>query len=46
MIDRTPPLPIGRQCQLLRLARSTAYYQRRPVPDTTLALMRRIDEVL
>jgi putative transposase len=45
MIDRTHPLPIGRQCQLLRLARSTAYYQRRPVPDTTLALMRRIDEL-
>lgn len=45
MIDRTNPLPIGRPCQLLRLARSTAYYQPRPVPDTTLALMRRIDEM-
>jgi putative transposase len=45
MIDRTHLLPIRRQCQLLRLARSTAYYQRRPVPDTTLALMRRIDEL-
>ncbi len=45
MIDRTHPLSIGRQCQLLQLARSTAYYQPKPVPDTTLALMRRIDEL-
>lgn len=45
MIDRTHPLPIGRQCQVLRLARSTAYYQPRSGPDTTLALMRRIDEL-
>ena len=26
MIDRTHPLPVRRQCQLLKLARSTAYY--------------------
>ena len=45
MIDRAHPLTIGRQCQLLRLARSTVYYQPRSVPDTTLALMRRIDEL-
>ena len=45
MIDRTHPLPIGRQCQLLRLARSTAYYHPRPVSDMTLALMRRMDEL-
>ena len=45
MIDRTHHLSIGRQCQLLQLARSTAYYQPRPVSDTTLALMRRIDEL-
>jgi putative transposase len=45
MIDRTHQLPIGQQCQLLQLARSTAYYQSRPVSDTTLALMRRIDEL-
>jgi putative transposase len=45
MIDRTHPLSIGRQCQLLQLARSTAYYHPRPVPNTTLALMRRIDEL-
>jgi putative transposase len=45
MIDRTHHLSIGRQCQLLQLARSTVYYQPRPVSDTTLALMRRIDEL-
>lgn len=45
MIDRTHPLPVRRQCQLLKLARSTAYYQPMPVSETTLALMRRIDEL-
>ena len=45
MIDRTHPLPVRRQCQLLKLARSTAYYQSTPVSETALALMRRIDEL-
>ncbi len=45
MIDRTHPLPVVRQCQLLRLARSTAYYQLTPVSEPTLAVMRRIDEL-
>jgi putative transposase len=45
MIDRTHQLPVRRQCQLLQLARSTAYYQPRPFSDTTLRLMRRIDEL-
>ena len=43
MINRTHPLPVRRQCQLLKLARSTVYYQRTPVSATTLALMRQID---
>ena len=43
MIDHTHPLPVRRQCQLLKLARSTAYYQPTPVSETALALMRRID---
>jgi putative transposase len=34
-----------RQCQLLQLARSTAYYQALPDSETTLALMRRINEL-
>lgn len=45
MIDRTHPLPVVRQCELLGVARSTAYYEPRPVSDTVLALMRRIDEL-
>ncbi len=45
MIDRTHPLPVRRQCQLLKLARSTAYYQPTPVSEATLVLMRRIDEL-
>ena len=45
MIDRTHALPVVRQCQLLALARSTAYTQPRPVSASDLALMRRIDEL-
>jgi putative transposase len=45
MIDRTHPLPVVRQCQLLKLARSTAYYRPTPVSETTLAVMRRLDEL-
>jgi putative transposase len=45
MIDRTHPLPMRRQCQLLKLARSTAYSHPTPVSETVLALMRRIDEL-
>jgi putative transposase len=45
MIDRTHPLPVIQQCQLLRLARSTAYYQPEPVSEADLAIMRCIDEL-
>ncbi len=45
MIDRTHALPVVRQCQLLEVARSTAYAQPRPVSASDLALMRRIDEL-
>jgi len=47
MIDRTHELPVTRQCQILRLARSTACYQPQPRSDSAedLALMRRIDEL-
>ena len=44
MINRTHTLPLVRQCQILELARSTAYYQPRPVSQDDLALMHRIDE--
>ena len=45
MIDRTHPLPMVRQCQLLALSRSTAYDQPTSVSSADLALMRRIDEL-
>jgi putative transposase len=45
MIDRTHPLPVTRQCRVLGLARSTAYYRPAPVSPDDLALMRRIDEL-
>ena len=43
MIDRTHKLPAVRQCQILGLSRSTAYYQPAPVSATDLVLMRQID---
>ena len=44
MIDRTHDLPIVRQCRILELSRSTAYYQSQPASVEDLALMRRLDE--
>ena len=38
-------LPKARRCQLLEVARSTAYYQPTPVSAHDLALMRLIDEI-
>ena len=45
MIDRTHPLPVVRQCRILELARSTAYYTPQPASPEDLAFMRRIDEL-
>ena len=45
MIDRSDPLPVVRQCELLNLSRSSVYYVPRPVSEGDLALMRRIDEL-
>ncbi len=45
MIDRTHALPVVRQCQILALSRSTAYYQPQPISEADLALRRRIDEL-
>ena len=43
MIDRTHDLPLSRQATLLRLSRSSLYYEPQPVPEAELAIMRRID---
>ena len=45
MIDRGGSLPVSRQCRLLDLARSTAYYRPTPVSPEDLRLMRLIDEI-
>jgi putative transposase len=45
MIDRGHELPVIRQCELLDLARSTAYYQCLPISEADLRLMRAIDEL-
>jgi putative transposase len=43
MITREHPLPVTRQCRLLAVPRSSAYYTPRPVSAPTLALMRQLD---
>lgn len=45
MIDRNHDLSVVRQAKVLNLARSTVYYEPRPVSAEELALMRRLDEL-
>ena len=45
MIDRTHPLSITRQAELLGISRGTVYYLPQPVSPEDLALMRWIDEL-
>ena len=45
MINRTHALSLVKQCRLLDVARSTAYYRPVPLSAEELALMRRIDEL-
>src|SRR5271154_6456548 len=45
MIDRSHPLPLTRQAQVLKLSRSSLYYRPQPISAEDLAIMRRIDEL-
>jgi putative transposase len=45
MIERGHELPVARQAKLLKLSRSSVYYQPRPVSPADLAVMRWIDEL-
>ena len=45
MIDRSHELPLTRQAELLKLSRSSLYYQPHPVSVADLAIMRRMDEL-
>ena len=44
-IHATHGLPKTRRCELLDVARSTAYYRPSPVSDDDLRMMRLIDEI-
>ena len=45
MIDRTDPLPVGKQAKLLGISRGTVYYLPRATSQADLALMRQIDQL-
>ena len=45
MNDHDHDLPVKRQAQIVRIARSSVYYTPRPVNDADLKLMRRIDKL-
>lgn len=45
MIDKESELSIFRQCQILKLSRSSIYYNPAEVSEKDLALMREIDEI-
>jgi putative transposase len=45
MIDRQHDLPIAKQAEVLCISRGSVYYLPRPVPETDLAIMRRIDRL-
>ena len=45
MINRSDPLPVVRQCEVLNLSRSSVYSVPPPVSEGDLALMRQIDEL-
>jgi len=45
MIDRTHPLSITRQAQVVGISRGAVYYTGEPTSDADLKLMRRIDEL-
>lgn len=44
-INQSHPLPVIKQCKLMEISRSTAYYQPKEVSDETLSLMRKLDEL-
>jgi putative transposase len=45
MIDRAHDLPISKQAEALGISRGSVYYVPRPVPDTDLVIMRRLDRL-
>ena len=45
MIDRQHRLPVGQQCRILELSRSSVYYVPQPLSEADQVLMRQIDEL-
>ena len=45
MIDREHELPVVKQAEVLNISRGSVYYLPRPVPDSDLRIMRRMDEL-
>ncbi len=45
MIDKESQLSVVKQCELLRVSRSSVYYQVAAVSDEELSIMRHIDEI-
>ena len=45
MIDRTHKLSLTKQVKVLIISRGSVYYRPRPVSDTGLRLMHRIEEL-
>ena len=45
MIDRAHDLPIAKQAEALNISRGSVYYLPRPVSETDLAIMRRVDRL-
>ncbi len=44
-IDSKHPLPVSRQCKLLEISRTNAYYQPAAISDEKLKIMRLLDEL-
>jgi len=45
MIDRDHDLSVSKQCAALGISRGSVYYEPVGVPESDLALMRRLDEL-
>ncbi len=45
MVKATPSLSVTRQCQLLGVPRSSAYFRVQPISSETLVLMRQLDKL-
>ena len=45
MIDREHDLPVTKQAKILRISCGSVYYRARPVSETDLEVMRRLDRL-